>query len=197
MASASSIWHNDDYFAQGRKAMGANFLGENVAMGVSVEGTHRSLMDSPPHRQNILDSRFSNVGIGIAWGEDGMIYVTEGFSRIPVPASPQPHPLRSSPSSHSESPANSLPMTTGASATIVARIEATETPSILDEKSAADSPDALVLSASSGDRGLKMIAAAAWLLVASCMLGWRTRIYLRDLASLRARVATLITALSH
>lgn len=196
MAAAKSIWHNDDYFARGRKAMGANLLGENVAMGVSVEGAHRSLMGSPPHRQNILDSRFSHAGIGIARGQDGMIYVTEGFARISVPASPQPQPLRSSPSSHSESPANSLPTATEGLVTVVAQIEATETPRFLDETSPAQSPDSLVLSASSSDKGLKAIAVAAWLLVGACMLGWRTRIYFRDLASLRARVAILMTALS-
>ena len=49
------------------------FVGENLAWGA---GTHRSTprgivaawMNSPPHKRNILDSRFREIGIGVAEG---------------------------------------------------------------------------------------------------------------------------------
>lgn len=88
MAAARSIWHNDDYFTQGRKAMGANFFGENVAANGSIQSAHSKLMESPHHRDNILDPRFSHLGIGIARGDDGMVYVSQDFARIPVAANP-------------------------------------------------------------------------------------------------------------
>lgn len=47
-------------------------LGENLAWGSGVRATpkqiHRSWMNSPAHRHNILDRRFRHVGIGIATG---------------------------------------------------------------------------------------------------------------------------------
>ena len=43
-------------------------MGENLAGNSSVEGAHRSLMNSAGHRANILNSQFGQVGIGIVNG---------------------------------------------------------------------------------------------------------------------------------
>jgi uncharacterized protein YkwD len=40
-------------------------FGENLAAGVSAEEMHRGLMGSPGHRANILEPRFTHVGIGV------------------------------------------------------------------------------------------------------------------------------------
>lgn len=39
--------------------------GENLAGNTSVEAAHRALMNSAGHRQNILNSRYNYIGIGI------------------------------------------------------------------------------------------------------------------------------------
>jgi uncharacterized protein YkwD len=47
-------------------------LGENIAWAVgadaTAEGTVRAWMSSPPHRANILDAAFRDVGIGVSQG---------------------------------------------------------------------------------------------------------------------------------
>jgi uncharacterized protein YkwD len=36
-------------------------------------------MDSPPHRRNALNRRYKKVGVGMAVGDDGRIWVTVLF----------------------------------------------------------------------------------------------------------------------
>ena len=52
---------------------GSWYVGENLAWGAgpnrsSPRGIVAAWMNSPPHRHNILDSRFREVGIGVAVG---------------------------------------------------------------------------------------------------------------------------------
>ena len=49
--------------------------GENIALNSSVEGAHTSLMNSEGHRENILNSSFTHIGIGIVDGR----YYTQMF----------------------------------------------------------------------------------------------------------------------
>ncbi len=61
--------------------------GENLAYGVrhwaSPKALMKAWMHSPPHRDNILNPAFRDIGIGIAWGTpsnkhaDGAIYTTD------------------------------------------------------------------------------------------------------------------------
>ena len=55
--------------------------GENIALDSDLEVAHAMLMQSPPHRANILSPQFNQVGIGIARSED-LIYVTEDFAHV-------------------------------------------------------------------------------------------------------------------
>jgi uncharacterized protein YkwD len=80
MAAAMDLWHNAVYMKSGRRAMGANLLGENVAMATSVEAAMGLLMNSDGHRRNILDARFTHLGIGIAQA-DGFVFATQDFAR--------------------------------------------------------------------------------------------------------------------
>lgn len=80
MAAAMDLWHNMVYMKTGRGAMGATLLGENVAMATTVEAAMNLLMNSDGHRRNILDSRFTHVGIGIARA-DGFVFATQDFAR--------------------------------------------------------------------------------------------------------------------
>jgi cysteine-rich secretory family protein len=57
---------------------------ENIAMGADLSEIHLHLMQSPPHRANILNPLFDSVGIGIVSDGD-MMYVTEDFAHaLPV-----------------------------------------------------------------------------------------------------------------
>ena len=53
-------------------------LGENVAYGPSIEAVHEELMASEGHRHNVLDPRFTVIGIGIVRGPDRW-WVTQDF----------------------------------------------------------------------------------------------------------------------
>ena len=63
-------------FPQTRRA------GENVAHAASIVRAHRSLWASPSHRGNLLDAEFNAVGLGVAGGPDGTVWVTEVFSEL-------------------------------------------------------------------------------------------------------------------
>jgi hypothetical protein len=56
-----------------------DFSGENVAFDADAPRAHRSLMNSPPHRANILRPQFSTIGIGVV-RSGNQIYVTEDFA---------------------------------------------------------------------------------------------------------------------
>lgn len=58
----------------------ATHTGENVAGAATVVRAHRALWLSPSHRGNLLDGRFTRVGIGVARGEDGRVWVTQLFA---------------------------------------------------------------------------------------------------------------------
>ncbi len=56
-------------------------LGENLCYCsvVDVNRGHQSLMASAPHRANMLDERYEQVGVGVYISPDGRLYVTELF----------------------------------------------------------------------------------------------------------------------
>ena len=66
MRNACRIWHS-------RLADGApqnwTKLGENVGMGGSIAQVHQAYLNSPGHRANILDPRFTEMGTAAVWGE--------------------------------------------------------------------------------------------------------------------------------
>ena len=47
-----------------------NAAGENLAYAPTIEEIHTGLMNSPPHRANILDCEFRRIGIGWAGPND-------------------------------------------------------------------------------------------------------------------------------
>ncbi len=54
--------------------------GENVGFDADVLSAHQSLMNSPPHRANILDPTFNVIGVAVILS-GGRVYVTEDFAR--------------------------------------------------------------------------------------------------------------------
>jgi uncharacterized protein YkwD len=61
----------------------AMWTGENVAHAPDVTLAHRALWRSPSHRENLLQSRFDRVGIGISRDADGYVWVCEVFADSP------------------------------------------------------------------------------------------------------------------
>ena len=58
-------------------------LGENVALEMDVAGIHTALMNSPPHRANILSPNYNAVGVALVLSGERM-YATEDFAhRLP------------------------------------------------------------------------------------------------------------------
>ena len=47
----------------------------------NVDYGHRALMNSPGHRANILEARFTKIGVGVYRNAKGEFWVTEMFSR--------------------------------------------------------------------------------------------------------------------
>ena len=55
-------------------------VGENVAYNANVEKAFKALMQSPPHRRNLLDAAFNSVGFAAFWS-NGRLYVVQDFAR--------------------------------------------------------------------------------------------------------------------
>lgn len=93
MAAKHSIYHNPNL---GSEVTGWQAVGENVGMGGSASSIHQAFMNSAAHRANILDGDFTQVGMGTAFDDKGVLYVTQVFrkpmgSTAPAPA-PAPKP---------------------------------------------------------------------------------------------------------
>lgn len=58
--------------------------GENIAKFSDIAQAEAGFMDEPKyqhnHRGNILNPEYTHVGIGIAKGSDGMLYITQEFA---------------------------------------------------------------------------------------------------------------------
>lgn len=53
--------------------------GENLAINNSVEAAEKAFMASSGHRANILNSTYTDVGIGVRYNADGSAYVVQEF----------------------------------------------------------------------------------------------------------------------
>src|SRR4051812_33800986 len=62
------------------KGIQFNLSGENVGYNSVFEDVHDSFMESPPHRENILDPQYNTIGIGVIPNEEGNYWVTEDFA---------------------------------------------------------------------------------------------------------------------
>lgn len=60
-------------------------MGENIAKNSTVAGAEVSFMNEPRfqpnHRGNILNGEFNYIGIGIARGPDGLLFITQDFAK--------------------------------------------------------------------------------------------------------------------
>lgn len=82
MAAAGAIFHNQEL---GTQVTGWEVVGENVGVGPDVDTLHAAFVDSPGHRANLLDARFTEIGVGIARSGDSL-WVVEVFRQPAAPA---------------------------------------------------------------------------------------------------------------
>lgn len=61
-------------------------VSENIASCRTIGQAESTFMDEPKfeqnHRWNILNPDYTRVGVGIAKGSDGMLYITEDFAQL-------------------------------------------------------------------------------------------------------------------
>lgn len=56
------------------------YAGENIAMSQSEREAETALLQSPEHRENILNAHYTHVGIGVAAQPDGTLLFVQDFS---------------------------------------------------------------------------------------------------------------------
>jgi uncharacterized protein YkwD len=88
-ANAKAQQHAEEMAAQGRIyhssslpsgiQPGWSALGENVGMGGSVGQLESMFEASGPHSKNLLNGAYNQVGVGLARGGDGTLFVTQFF----------------------------------------------------------------------------------------------------------------------
>jgi uncharacterized protein YkwD len=90
MAAAGEISHNPNLLTTPtRNALAARMMGENVGVGGNVDQVHNAFMNSPHHKENIMEPAFSVVGYAVVQSSDGMLYMTQDFVQ-PSGAAPRP-----------------------------------------------------------------------------------------------------------
>ena len=52
---------------------------ENIALSPDVETAHRMLLESPLHRENIMNPKFTEIGIGVRPDSRGGVYLVQEF----------------------------------------------------------------------------------------------------------------------
>ena len=95
MARAGVLAHTPNL---GSKISGWQRLGENVGRGPNLADIETAFMNSPSHRENILDPAFTQVGIGVVFDGSQYFYVSvlfrqpSGAAATAVAPAPKPAP---------------------------------------------------------------------------------------------------------
>ena len=87
MASAGNIYHNSNL---PNEVHGWLELGENVGRGPSVAEIHQAFMESPTHKEQIMNPRYAGFAVGVVTTDSGELFVTELFILREAPAAPVP-----------------------------------------------------------------------------------------------------------
>jgi murein L,D-transpeptidase YcbB/YkuD len=77
MARRAVLYHNPHLTTEVRNF---RWVGENVGYGPTSQAVHAAFMNSPLHRANILDTDYTEVGIGTTV-VNGVVWVAEVFRR--------------------------------------------------------------------------------------------------------------------
>lgn len=84
MARTGRLAHSN--LSAGLEGLAWTALGENVGMSTPTADTlrtiHERLASSPTHRANMLNRRFTHMGVGVATSPDGRVWVAEVFADL-------------------------------------------------------------------------------------------------------------------
>lgn len=79
-AQQARMFHQD--LSKVLRACKVSLVGENVAYGYESGRLNvTAWMNSPPHRENILNSKFRMIGVGVATAANGQVYTAQVFGR--------------------------------------------------------------------------------------------------------------------
>src|SRR5437899_2855794 len=94
MAQKNEIFH---YYDIGSRADAAGvhwtWIGENVGVGPDVTAVHNAFVASPGHYQNMVYAPYNVVGVGVAVGTDGSVFVAHEFATVSAPAAAPAAPV--------------------------------------------------------------------------------------------------------
>jgi len=90
MAQSGVLAHTTNL---GSKVSGWLKLGENVGRGPTVSDIETAFMNSPEHRDNILDPAFSQLGVGVTWDGVKYFWVAVVFRQPSAAVAPAPAPV--------------------------------------------------------------------------------------------------------
>jgi len=85
MAANRTLEHNPNVYSD---VCCWQAMGENVGEGATVSQIQQAFMNSTTHRDNILSTSYTEIGVGTARGSDGQLYVDEVF-RQPTGVTPR------------------------------------------------------------------------------------------------------------
>ncbi|MHB1738461.1 MAG: CAP domain-containing protein [Actinomycetes bacterium] len=88
MATDGVLGHNPGLRTQ---VTGWVWVGENVGYGPSWQAIESAYLSSPPHRANILDTHYTQVGIAVVTDASGLVWTVQDF-RQPAGGSPSSAP---------------------------------------------------------------------------------------------------------
>jgi uncharacterized protein YkwD len=84
MASTGRLEHSN--LASGLSGLNWRYLGENVGYSSPTSDTlltiHNLFVKSAPHRANLVNSRFTHMGVGVAKDKYGRVWVAEVFAQL-------------------------------------------------------------------------------------------------------------------
>lgn len=79
MAAGNSLFHSAPEELRSAFARRTRRFGENVARGENIRDMHKAMMKSKSDRNNILDRRYTHMGMATARGSDGRLYLCQIF----------------------------------------------------------------------------------------------------------------------
>jgi uncharacterized protein YkwD len=79
LIAQGNLTHDPNLAAAGALEPGWRILGENLGLGPDVTAIFDAYVASPAHFANMIDRRFSRIGICVATAPDGTVFTTNRF----------------------------------------------------------------------------------------------------------------------
>ncbi len=79
MAAEEDVFHSSPSTIQEQFHRPCRRLGENVAKGADIHSIHAKMLQNTANRNNMLDRRFTHMGMATSRGSDGSLYLCQVF----------------------------------------------------------------------------------------------------------------------